>query len=108
MRAPERILSTHPPDQFSNLARHWRPPESTTAAFPRPKQPEACAMPRNDGFRSDDDECRSPSGPDAGQPRPQEAIRRRQLGRFTERWRTSSLVTKREDLQLKGCAAAER
>ena len=37
-------------------------------------------MPRNNGLRSDDDECRSPSGPDAGQPCPQEAIRRRQLG----------------------------
>jgi len=30
------------------------------------------------------------------------------LGRFTERWRTPKLVTKREDLQLKGCSAAER
>ena len=61
-------------------------------------------MPRNDGFRSDDDECRSPSGPDAGQPRPQEAIRRRQLGPLHGTLENTKLVTRRADLQLRGFA----
>jgi hypothetical protein len=38
--------------------------------FPRPEQPEALAVPANDGFRFDDDQGRSPIDPVLSQPRP--------------------------------------
>jgi hypothetical protein len=42
------------------------------------KQAEALTMPGDDSFRFDDDECGSPSGQRAGQPRPKPPVRRRQ------------------------------
>jgi len=44
------------------------------ANSPGPEQPEAFAVPANDGFRRDDDQGRSPIAPSFAQPRPQESI----------------------------------
>jgi hypothetical protein len=45
-----------------------------TTNLPGPEQPEALAVPGNDGLRLDDDQGRSPIDPDLAQPRPKESI----------------------------------
>jgi hypothetical protein len=68
---------------------------------------EALAMPRDDGGRLDDDECGSPNGPDAIEPDPEDPIRRGQVGSLHRTLEDTELVSKREDLELKGRTAAE-
>ena len=64
-------------------------------------------MPRDDGGRLDDEECGSPIAPDATEPDPEEPIRRGQVGSLHRTLEDTELVSKREDLELKGGAAAE-
>jgi len=46
------------------------------ATLPRPEQAETLTMPSDDGFRFDDYECGSPSGPRSRDPRPEPPVRR--------------------------------
>jgi len=64
-------------------------------------------MPGDDGVRSNDGECGSPIGPDATEPDPEEPISGGQLGPLHGTLPDTELVTKRQDLELKGRAAAE-
>lgn len=54
--APQWILPTHPTDELPNVVWNRRPSGPPAADLPGPEQPEACAMPRDDGVRFDDDE----------------------------------------------------
>jgi hypothetical protein len=56
-RAPERILSPHLSDQLAHVPWNRWPSTPSAAHLPRPKQPKALAMPRDDGVWLDDDEC---------------------------------------------------
>ena len=64
---------------------------------------EGTAVPRDDRRGLDDDERRSPSGPQAGQPDPQPSVRgrERQLPRHGS-LQHQQLVSQREDIELKG------
>jgi hypothetical protein len=62
-RAPQRIFAAHSADQFSNLFRDRRSSRVAVTNLPGPEQPEALAVPGNDGFRLDDDQGRSPIVP---------------------------------------------
>jgi hypothetical protein len=77
-RTPEWVGFRDRPNQRAYLRRHRRSSDPS-ATFPRPKQADASTRPRDDGFRFDDDECGSPRGPRARQPRPETPICRRQL-----------------------------
>ena len=77
-------------------------------ALPRPEQPEGFAMPRDDGVRLDDDQRRSPVGPDATEPRPEESIGHGQPRSLHRALQDAQLVTECQDLKLQGHAAAER
>ena len=65
-------------------------------------------MPRDDGVRLDDDQRRSPVGPDATEPCPEESIGRGQPRSLHRALQDAHLVTQCEDLELQGRAAAER
>jgi len=66
---PFRVGFRHRSNQCAYVRRHRRSSD-TSATFPRPEQAEALTMPRDDGFRLDDDEC-------AGQERDSHAQRHR-------------------------------
>src|SRR5215813_608416 len=53
-RTPKRIFTAHFADQFSHVFGNRRSARLTATNFPGPKQPEALAVPGNDGFRFDD------------------------------------------------------
>src|SRR5262249_38821491 len=76
----------------SVLARLWerRSARLTATNFPGPKQPEALAVPGDDGLRIDDHQGRSPIDPDLAQPPPINRSVDVSLGRFTERRSTPS------------------
>ena len=57
-------------DQFSHVFRDRRSTRLAVSNFPCPEQPEALAVPANDGFRLDDDQGRSPIAPHFAQPSP--------------------------------------
>ena len=69
-RAPERILAAHLPNQLADFFRHRWATGLAMTNFPGPEQPEALAVPANDGFRLDDDQGRSPIAPSFAQPSP--------------------------------------
>src|SRR6266851_2454080 len=73
-RAPKRILSAHLPNQLADFFRHRWAPGLAMTNFPGPEEPEALAVPANDGFGLDDDQGRSPIAPSFAQPRPEESI----------------------------------
>ena len=106
--APQRIVLAHPSDQRADVVGNRWPSRSPAADLPRPEQPDALAMPRDDSVRLDNDECRSPIRPDATQPCPQKPIRRGQRRPLHRAVENTELVTERDDLKLKGCTAAER
>ena len=107
-RSPERIRQAHLPDEVSNFARHSRPSRSTLPTLPGPIQAESPAVPGHDRFRLDDDERRTPAGPQRQQPCPQEAIQRSESN--AHRLRPSQhidLVAQSEDLQLQSGPSPE-
>jgi hypothetical protein len=55
-RAPERILSAESSNQVAYVVWNRWPSTLPAATFPRPKQPKALAMPRDDSGRLDDEE----------------------------------------------------
>jgi len=62
-RAPKRILAAHSTNQFSHVFRDRRSARLAVTDFPSPEQPEALAVPGDDGFRLDEDQGRSPIVP---------------------------------------------
>src|ERR1700730_16649255 len=64
--APERILAAYLPNQLAGFFRHRWAPGLAMTHFPGPEQPEALAVPANDGFGPDDDQGRSPIAPRLG------------------------------------------
>ena len=89
-RSPEWVLTTHGANQLAYLLGHARSPRLTVSDLPGPEQAKAFPVPANDGRGLDDKDAGLPVVPDSAQPGPQQAIRRVNLGRLTERWRTPS------------------
>src|SRR5260370_42541471 len=69
-RAPKRILAAHLANQLADFFRHRWAPWLAMTDFPRPEQPEALAVPANDGFQLFDHQGRLPLDPNLAQPRP--------------------------------------
>ena len=55
--APGQVLPGHAANQLSDFAFEQRTSTSPSSRFPAPIQPESLAMPADDGFRLDNDEC---------------------------------------------------
>ena len=73
--APERgIRRGHAPDQSPDLGGDGRATSGRAAREMRPVRAKAKPLPPQDSVRSHDYEGLLPSGPDAGQPDPEEAI----------------------------------
>ena len=102
------FLSTHSSNQLTDVMRNGWASWPAVLALPRPKQPEGFAMPRDDGIRLDDDQRRSPVGPDATEPCPEESIGRGQPRSLHRALQDAHLVTECQDLKLQGRATAER
>ena len=79
-RAPARVRLRHRANQRPDVGGHGRSPHAASA-LPGPPQPEAPSVPGDDGLRLDDDERRSPSGPDAREQDPEPAIGLREPNR---------------------------
>src|SRR5262245_29655146 len=78
--APERVVTRHLSDQFSDLRGHLRTPDATRLRFPFPVEPKALAMPGDDSFGFDDDQDIAPPAPEFGQDYPEEPISPAQFG----------------------------
>ena len=76
-RAPPRVRVRHRPNQRSDGDGHRRSSEAAST-LPRPPQSETAPVPREDGLRLNDDERRSPSGPEARKQDPEPAVDRRE------------------------------
>ena len=73
-----------------------------------PEQTEAFAVPGDDGLWFDDDQRGSPTGPESGQPYPEETIRDGQLRPFLGGApEHTDLMPQRQDLDLEGGARTE-
>ena len=96
-----RIRQVHLPEEVSNFTRHFRPSGPTPSTLPGPIQAESRAMPGNDRFRLDDNERRTPAGPQVQQPYPQEAVHLRESNPSTRRpSKHVYLVPEGKNLQL--------
>ena len=73
-RAPTRVRLRHGADQRADVRRHGRSPHAATA-LPGPPQPKAPSVPGDDGLRLDDDERRSPFGPETREHDPEPTVR---------------------------------
>ena len=72
--APARVRVRHRANQHADVGGHGRSTH-TAPALPGSPQPEAPSVPGDDGLRLDDDERRSPAGPDAGDRDPEPPVR---------------------------------
>src|SRR5216684_7937320 len=104
-RTPEWVGTAHATDQIPDFLRDGGPSGSSVPNLPGPKQPEAFPVPGDDRLGFDEDQRRLPFGPDSGQPRPEDTVRRSQLGPFfggaSEH---TDLVPQRQDLHLESGA----
>jgi len=73
-RAPQGVGLGHPMDECAHLRRDSWAAGSVPPALPGPEQPEAGAVPANDGLGLDDGDGLPPAAPQAGQPDPQQPI----------------------------------
>jgi len=80
---PTGILPAHLSNQISDLAGNERSSGLAPSHLPGPEPARASAVPGNDGFGLDDDQCRAPVAPDPAEPDPQPAIPRRQFRAFS-------------------------
>jgi hypothetical protein len=97
--APKRILAAQPLDQTADFLRDYWPTRLPAPNLRGPEQPEALAVPIDDGLRLDDHQRRSPAGPETGKPCPEEAISSRQFRSLHRTLENAELVTQREVLQ---------
>ena len=105
--APERIIAAHCTNQRSNFLGHSGAPRLSPSNFPVPEQAEALAVPTNHrrGFHNGDG--RLPFAPNRRQPRPEQPIRSCQLRSLHRPLQNSELMTKGQNLKLKGRATAK-
>jgi hypothetical protein len=73
-RPPAWVLFAHAADQIANFAWDRRAARLAAADLPRPEEAKRLAVPGNDCFRLHDNERRTPTCPNAGQPNPQESV----------------------------------
>ena len=106
-RTPERVGVGHRADQGTDIGRYAWP--TRAAALPGPEQAEAAAVPRDDGLGPHKDESRTPVGPDAEEPHPEQAVRSGQThARSAGALHDPKLVSQRENLQMQRCARANQ
>jgi len=77
-RAPQGMGLGHPLDECAHLRRDSWAAGSGPPALPGPEQPEAGAVPANDGLGLDDGNGLRPAVPQARKPDPEEAVARSQ------------------------------
>ena len=71
---PARIGEAHLPDEIANFGTEgWA--TLATPTLPTPIKPETLAVPGDDGFGLEDEQCRPPIIPQAGEPDPEDSIR---------------------------------
>ena len=99
-RAPQRVRCRHPPDKVSDLPGYPRSARLASSAQPSPVLPETPPLPGDDGLGLDEHEDVTPTGPDPGQPDPEESVCRRQAGRSSAALVHSQLVALSQDLEL--------
>jgi hypothetical protein len=105
--APERILSVQPSDQLAHVLRNRWTAGPLATTLPRPKQPKPwrCHAMTVSGVTMMSADRQS--GPETTEPHPEEPINGGQLGSLYRTLKDTELMTKHEDLELKGRAAAE-
>src|SRR5215472_5018542 len=106
-RSPQWVLAAHLADQFSDMFRDFRSSRLPASSFPSPEQAEALAVPSNHSLRFDDDQRRTPVAPNSGQPRPQQPVRRGQLGTFHRTLQNGELMPECQHLDLKSCSTPD-
>src|SRR5215469_10766385 len=72
--SPDNVLEAHGSNQLTGLFRQCRPSWLAAANLPGPIPPESLPVPTDYGFRFDDDQSRTPPGPQAKQPNPEPSI----------------------------------
>ena len=108
-RAPERIRLFHCANQLTDLWRHTRSPRisPTQPALPTPVAPETLTMPADDGLGSNNVNDRTPIGPAARQPDPEQPIGLAQARSFGVSLVDCQLLAKRQILKDETPAARE-
>jgi hypothetical protein len=71
---PGRVGVAHLADERLDGTRDARPAGSARPTLPPPVEPKAMSMPPEHGVGLDDDECLSPAGPQAREPRPEQPV----------------------------------
>jgi len=74
--SPEAIISAHRADKLTDILGNPGPSRLAAPAFPGPKQSESCAMPGDDCFRFNNDDCRAPLRPKSKEPNPEKSVPR--------------------------------
>ena len=106
--APERIRCDHSTNQALDLGIEGRATSGWAAGEPSPVLAEAVALPAQDSVGRDDDQSLSPSGPDSGQPDPQQAIRRPELRAAYRSLVNGELLAQGEILERDVSVAADK
>jgi hypothetical protein len=107
--SPEGIIFAHGADKITDIFRNPLSPCLAVPAFPGPKQAESLAMPGNDGFRFNNDESRTPLGPDSQEPNPEKPVSRSRFWATDRTFKDDDLVSESGDFGLeretrsKGC-----
>jgi len=100
----------HLNDELSDLGGDSGPAGSLRSTLPTPVEAETPPVPAEEGFRLDEDEGSTPSGPDSGQPNPQQSIGAAKLDSPSRELalEDEELMAKREHLGLECGSAAEQ
>ena len=105
--APERVLTTHGPNQHAHLFRHGRPPWLTVLDLPGPEQAKTFPVPADDSRSLDDEDAGLPIVPDRAQPSPHQSISRGQFGSLDGALKNAELMAESENLKLQRRPAPE-
>jgi hypothetical protein len=97
--APGGIVPSHLADQVANLGGELRAADCPRPGPPPPVEPEALAVPGEDGGRLHDDEAGAPAGPHAGQPDPEDPVPPRQAWSAHRPLQNQELMAERHVLE---------
>ena len=107
-RSPQGVGLSHPADERANLRGGHRAAGPVPPALPGPDEPEAGALPADDGLGLDDGDDLRPAVPEAGEQDPEHPVGGAQAWTRRGALEDSQLVPQREVLEHQGAAGSEQ
>ena len=106
-RPPQGVGLRHPADERADFRGDRRAAGPLPPALPGPYEPEAGALPADDGLGLDDGDDLRPAVPEAGEQDPEHSVGRSQAWAWCGALEHAELMAQREVLEHQGAAGCE-